>query len=482
LTDVCVMGAGPAGAVFAARMAQMGHGVVLIDCPRRRTGPVAESVGMDVLPLLGVAGMDDCLSSSAVAAPALSISWGSTATLREDFPKLTLMVDRVAFDAALLRNAERCGVRVLRSEEPPLASRTEDQWRIGCRSDGCVAIVESDLVIFATGRRRAPNATEAIGTKLLAISGRWCGRSVPASARIEACADGWFWGAPVPDGTYASIAFVDPQDFGRTRGTLKSRFEELLRASKWPGQGVAPLAGPVHGFDATAYIARQPATATSLLIGDAALALDPLSSSGIRNAVQTSLAASVTANTILRRPDDGSLARDFYRDQLRRSAVNHARWAASHYAEAARHFGTPFWLRRTLTEKQTSGSGNSPREISSIAERPVELSRAAEFVTHPCVQGDFVVALEAVKVPGFDCPVAYVGGQHITPLLRSIRRGSTPLQLARSWSERMPLCTAVATALWLVRHAVLVPQEHVCQIASKCDPVSRPIVALTHFR
>jgi hypothetical protein len=100
-------------------------------------------------------------------------------------------------------------------------------------------------------------------------------------------------------------------------------------------------------------------------------------------------------------------------------------------------------------------------DMSWIAERPVQLSRAGEFMTHPCVQGDFVVPLEAFKLRDFDTPIAYFGGEHLVPLLRAVEPGSTPLQLARSWSEKMSLRTAIATATWLVGTGVLVPQEDV---------------------
>jgi flavin-dependent dehydrogenase len=458
--DVCVLGAGPAGTIFATRMAQMGHGVVLSGHPPRRADPVIESVGTDVSSLLAAAGMDDCLSSSATAAPALSISWGREAW-REDFPSSTFMVDRAAFDAALLRGAQRCGVRVLQPDGPVAALRSGDRWRLVCRSEGH-ALVESGLLVYATGRRRAPGRTEAIGTNLLAISGRWRGSAALTFARIEAFVDGWIWGVPMRDGTCASIAFVDPWDFGRRPGTLKSRFEELLRASALVGPDAAvAFESPVRAFDATAYLARRPVTATSLMVGDAALALDPISSGGVRSAVQTSLAASVTVNTMLRRSGDCTLARDFYRDQLRRGAESHARWVNSHYAEAAKHFGTPFWQKRALAVPRAHESDVPLYEMSGIAERPIQLSRAAEFVTHPSVQGDFVVPLEAFKLPGFDTPIAYFGGEHLAPLLRAVEPGSTPLQLARSWSEKMSLRTAIATATWLVGKGVLVPQEHV---------------------
>ena len=54
----------------------------------------------------------------------------------------------------------------------------------------------------------------------------------------------------------------------------------------------------------------------SIKVGDAALALDPLSSSGVQKAIQSALAGSVVVNTLLQRPGEQALAREFYRENL----------------------------------------------------------------------------------------------------------------------------------------------------------------------
>jgi 2-polyprenyl-6-methoxyphenol hydroxylase-like FAD-dependent oxidoreductase len=56
VSSVCVIGAGPAGSTFAARMAQLGHDVCLVErqsFPRRQLG---ESLSPGVLPLLDMTG------------------------------------------------------------------------------------------------------------------------------------------------------------------------------------------------------------------------------------------------------------------------------------------------------------------------------------------------------------------------------------------------------------------------------------------
>ena len=87
---------------------------------------------------------------------------------------------------------------------------------------------------------------------------------------------------------------------------------------------------------------------------------------------------------------------------------------------------------------------------------PVELSREAAFVKTPCLGGDFVGLALAVSHPGLAGPVAYLAGFALTPLLRGLPAGRTPLEIARAWTDRMPLESGLAIAGWLVNHGVLV--------------------------
>jgi hypothetical protein len=55
--------------------------------------------------------------------------------------------------------------------------------------------------------------------------------------------------------------------------------------------------------------------------------------------------------------------------------------------------------------------------------------------------------------------VAYLGGQELAPLLRRLPAGSTPLEIARSWSDRLPLESGLAIAGWMLNRGILVSHE-----------------------
>ena len=63
---------------------------------------------------------------------------------------------------------------------------------------------------------------------------------------------------------------------------------------------------------------------------------------------------------------------------------------------------------------------------------------------------------QALVHPALDGPVAYLGRQALAPLLARPPAGRL-VDVAASWSGRMPFDQALAIAAWLRRKGVLVP-------------------------
>src|SRR6516225_11223204 len=106
MADVCVIGAGPAGSTFAARMAQLGHRVDLIErqpFPRRHLG---ESLSPGVMPLLRAADMHTAIEAAGFpSVRRVWVKWADGPRLREDPGETGLLVDRGEFDRRLLQRA-----------------------------------------------------------------------------------------------------------------------------------------------------------------------------------------------------------------------------------------------------------------------------------------------------------------------------------------------------------------------------------------
>src|SRR5260370_977413 len=137
------------------------------------------------------------------------------------------------------------------------------------------------------------------------IDGYWRGRTLPAMPRIEAGEDAWYWGVPLPDGSYNTLGFVDPGWLRSAPGSnLPERFQRLIeRSGLMDDCRDAALIAPVTAIDATPYLSNDCVAPNRIQLGDAALAIDPISSSGVQKAIQSALSGAIVANTLLRRPE-----------------------------------------------------------------------------------------------------------------------------------------------------------------------------------
>jgi flavin-dependent dehydrogenase len=463
VADVCIIGAGPAGSTFAARMAQLGHRVDLIErqhFPRRNLG---ESLSPGVMPLLGAANMHEAIEAAGF--PRVSgiwVKWADGPRLREDPSETGLLVDRGEFDLRLLERARAFGVRVHQPARVLEQIRDGAKWRLAIDADGASKRLDADFVAYAGGRRSAsPRRQLKTGVSTLAVHGYWRATSLPARPRIEAGQDGWYWGVPLPDGTYNTLVFVDPNWFRSAPGaTMSERFLRLIdRSALMLDCRDAELIAPVRAIDATPYLGVDCVAPSRIQLGDAALAIDPISSSGVQKAIQSALSGAIVANTLLRRPESTDAALGFYRAQLNDASERHRRWAAGHYREVADRCDRPFWRQRAGTLAVMEPQPLPAIDTRGLATTPVELSRELEFVRTPCLKGDFVSLASALHHPRLASPLVFLGGRELAPLLQTLQPGRTPLQIARSWSNRMPLETGMAIAGWLVNHGILVEQH-----------------------
>jgi hypothetical protein len=64
----------------------------------------------------------------------------------------------------------------------------------------------------------------------------------------------------------------------------------------------------------------------------------------------------------------------------------------------------------------------------------------------------------ALHHPNLEASLVFLGGCEIAPLLKHLSGGLTPVQVARSWSSRIPLQSGLVLVSWLMRRGVLVQE------------------------
>lgn len=448
--EVCVIGAGPAGAALAARLAALGHDVLVLERAAFPRFHVGESLSPGVWPLLDVLGARDAVARAGfVTAESARVRWGAGEQLvPASGPEPGLVADRASFDALLADRARECGARVVEGRVARRPARDGDGWLVEC---GGERHVRAGFLVDASGRARVSGGTrERVGPATVALHALCAGTpDGPEVTRVEALAGGWLWGARLPDGTFRTMAFVDPELVRRSDPT--ATFRSLLSSSLFSDLDDFR---EVRVCDASCYFDAQPIDATRVKVGEAGFAIDPLSSTGVQTALQAGLSAAVAVHTILLGSPAAAVA--YYGEHQRHSVERHAAMAAGFYADSGEHAGRPFWRARA-TPPPAAPAAPAPRPLASLLPARVRLARGATLEPVPCVAGDRVELRRALSHPSLARPVAYLGGGELAPLLDGLRGAESLEQAVERWSRSIPRDTAMHLAGWLARRGLLEP-------------------------
>ncbi len=439
--DVAVIGGGPSGTIAARGLAALGHRVVVFGHPRRHYA--IEGVSERTVDALRLASCEKALEVVGPALPRLT-SWND-ATVESGVEHL---VERERLDEALRGDAEQAGVHVVDAR----CDGWEESER-GCRlaarrATGEALRAEVGFVIDARGRA-APldRASAARGPGTTALTRRWV---APGSLRGSALASferGWCWfAAPRAGLCQVQLVVSSGSDDLLSGHGIEGFYESMLRdipeARRWLEE--ASACSTVRARDATPILGGPLVTARSLRVGDAAFAVDPLSGQGLFEAVATALAAAPVVNTLLSRPDDRSLAEDFYRKRAADTFLRLARTGRDSYRAEHRWNDSAFWNeRRAWPDDAPTRGGTGPASIEAVA----------------VSERGYIVSRRAVVTPEYPRGVWRLDDVELVPLLEFARAGRSEADrgLAAAYAVRSGLRRAsVDRALsWLRQRGLL---------------------------
>lgn len=455
--DITIIGGGPAGATAGRQLAKLGHRVCLVErrCfPRQHVG---ESLPPSILPLLESLQLRDRIEAAGFlrCGPA-RVEW---AGVPSQFQVMSdsergFQVDRGRFDAILLAAAVEAGVRVV---QPGIVSRplrqSAKRWIVPVRTPRATWMLHTRFLIDATGRKGFLRTGTRVrhGARTLALYAYWrAPRLSGAETRVEAGTDCWYWGAPLPDGTFNATVFLD---FDRRKDLqasgLDSFYRRLIEASNLlrPCNDGA-IVGKVMACDATCSSTAPAAGIDWCKVGEAAFSLDPLSSQGVQAAVSTGVRASVVVNTILQKPSSRQLAIDFYRQRLRATLANHRIACSEMYRRQWAALDSDFWAKRWRREAVKHGVLGRTRPIPDGTVK-IRLAPHVRVIETGVIMNDLVIPAEAVVSRDIDEPIAFVDGVQLAPVIQLIEKGIRVDDLLQVLSARLPKTQSVNIFKWL---------------------------------
>ena len=331
--DVLVIGLGPAGACAAAEAARRGCSVIAVDRKREPGRPVqcAEFVPA----LISVEARALSVSARQSIRAMMTFIENDAPDARDDFPGL--MIDRAAFDAALVASAGQAGARRRFGANVRSIS---DEGRIEFadgRSAMASVVVGADGPLSVVGRRIGQRNRRLVETRQV---------TVPLRQRHEATdiflsagiPGGYGWLFPKGDVAHVG-AGVDPAHKTRLKQIVAGLHASLAESGRVGAEILARTGGaiPVGGMLKPRGMLGD---TLALLAGDAAGLANPVTGAGIASAVYSGKLAGQAAAAWVAGAHEAGLEyeeelRSVFQPALDRAVNRRRELAASARADAA---------------------------------------------------------------------------------------------------------------------------------------------------
>jgi flavin-dependent dehydrogenase len=339
MLDVLIAGGGPAGAVTGIRLMQAGVRVAIVEATGYDTDRFGETLPPEINPVLRELGLWDAFQAlRPTAAPGIVSRWGTASAVEQDFVSNPhgsgWRVDRNAFDAMLLREAERAGAQVFPNRRVGVPAQVNGAWVV----DG----IHAGVLVDATGRvglKLDDRNEREVDDVLLAIAMVIAYEGVaPTDGRtyIETTPSGWWYSGRLPEGMVMAMFFTDAEQYGDGIVIGDQLVDAPLTRARLAGGRIA-RSSVVH---APSSCRRKVVGAGWLAVGDSASCYDPLSGRGIFKAIRHGEAAA-------RAIAAGSPEQDSeYAKAVRQEFDAYVRQRRTYYAAERRWEGSGFWARR----------------------------------------------------------------------------------------------------------------------------------------
>ncbi|MDD1135934.1 tryptophan 7-halogenase [Pseudomonas sp. TNT2022 ID233] len=401
MTAILILGAGPAGAAVALGLRRLGYAVTLVSEWRRFAA--LEGVSQRVLEALRGAGLNHALANATLPSQR-QVSWNG----QQHAQNIEFLLDRPTFDRGLREDLRVAGVEVIEGRVLNVQSSADGHQ---VELDGGQRLT-ADFLVEARGRQAPASGKGLRGPETVSLLNRWQGAPGGTASAVESLEDGWAWMARRDDGQCYWQWTVDVASAGLPG---KAQLLDHCRARRLTsGFAQAFFAGGVeselqlHARSSTAILAPQVCGDNWIRVGDAAMAVDPLSGNGIFQSLSSALQAPVVINTLLRKPERAALAQRFHRQRVEQLFLRFARIGRDFYADEQRWLEQLFWQAR----RQWPDAEVAHAEADFAALRIERM---------PVLRDGFVDEAEVVITADQPLGIWHVQGVELAPLVRRLR-------------------------------------------------------------
>lgn len=487
--DIVIIGAGPAGLTAALRLQQLGYSVHLLErsphWPRSQIGEVLTPGVKNIIELLDA---NDTLETVPhLAGLPTKIRWRNSIAENVDNGD-TAVVNRATFDASLLQLARQRGITVSMPAQIHHVSGGLNAWQLSVNTKTGVELVTARFILDASGRSHHAqqyNCAPRLSAMWAELAPDQLPSHIGSHTQVEALPHGWLWGTRLPNQHYRVMLVNDPQT---AHQQMPRQAEQWLRSNCAASQlfnsiTQTPYINRIQACAATPYLALDSWQHGKLKLGDAAFALDPISSSGVEKAMRFSLQAVVAIHTQLTSidKDRDELARNFFEHRLIETCARHTYWTKAYYAQAWCS-QQPFWHSRSLDSVADEHSADAIHSTHPLVlEMQVQSTQmhnfqapdlkplstfnphhhlrfdpASKLIETYCVVENQVKKQLALTHPNLERPIAFLENQALFPHLNFLWQAHALNSVLKNLEEKMDKQKSQNILLWLWQRGLLV--------------------------
>ncbi|MBZ9782752.1 FAD-dependent monooxygenase [Pseudomonas sp. REP124] len=401
MTRIVILGAGPAGAAVALGLRRLGYAVTLISEWRRFAA--LEGVSQRVLEALRGAGLHHGLAQ-AILPSQRQVNWNG----QQHAQNIEFLLDRPTFDRGLREDLREAGVELIEGRVLSVHSAaTEHRIDINGREP-----LIADFLVEARGRQAPALGKGRRGPETVSLLNRWQATPGITASAVESLADGWAWMARRADGQCywqwtVDVASAELPGKAQLLDYCRQRRQTSELAQEFFG-GEPEVDLQLHARSSTAILSPQVCGEHWIRVGDAAMAVDPLSGNGIFQSLSSALQAPTVINTLLRKPERTALAQRFHQQRVEQLFLRFARIGRDFYADEQRWQALPFWQARRQWPDAEVAHAKPDFQALRIERAPV-------------LRDGFVDEAEVVITADQPLGIWHVQGVELAPLVRRLR-------------------------------------------------------------
>jgi len=358
MTDVLIIGAGPAGLAAAITLRQQGLSATVVYREEKGLFKAGESLSGTAKISLQKLGLWETFLADPHA-PCYGNSSGWASDQLHYYPFLYSLnghgwhIDRRLFERRMRETADRLGVIFYHFDKADaLRQNTDHTWQFN--ADNAEKNIAANILLDASGRNswvaRQLGIFRIKDDRQIAVVAFLKATGQPVedkSSLVEAVEYGWWYTAPLPDAHLACVFFTDPDIYKNQHLNTPDGWKNCLFSARYTFDRIKnsryELLEPPGMMAAESSRMPSPVGKNRITAGDAAISFDPLSAHGITLALVSGIDAALAIAGQLS-GDAGAFGQ--YEQLLATVYDHYAEERLKHYRREKRWPDAAYWARR----------------------------------------------------------------------------------------------------------------------------------------